>query len=352
LSAEDTSDHKPVFHYENGVPVFDPQRLDDLAREQEDAKKRDEKYKDDQLTVNRRMMIFTAVLAGCSILGSGISAWQAHTANVTAGAAKDNATAATGMVEEMKKSGNDTHELAVQAKNQADRTKDVADRALLQANATNELARQAKRSADANKEAADAAKSAATIAASQLELTERPWVDAAITPDGPFDFNENGANIHLKFQLRNTGHSPALMAVIEAEPVDSAFTEIGDPMQHRDRACRAADATIQKYPIRGVAVFPNNSVETSWTYTFSTEELAKHHGKGSTMPSLIVWPSVVVCIGYRPPFSQTIYHTSYIFLLRRVDASNRISATFKIGEDVPREQLRLILSDENPINAD
>lgn len=143
MSAEDTFDHKPVFHYENGVPVFDPQRLDDLAREQEDAKKRDEKYKDDQLTVNRRMMIFTAVLAGCSILGGGISVWQAHTASVTAGAAKDNATAATGMVEEMKKSGNDTHELAVQAKNQAERTKDVADRALAQATATNKLAKTA-----------------------------------------------------------------------------------------------------------------------------------------------------------------------------------------------------------------
>jgi hypothetical protein len=38
-------------------------------------------------------------------------------------------------LKEIRVGGTDTHELAVQAKNQADRTKDVADRALAQANA-------------------------------------------------------------------------------------------------------------------------------------------------------------------------------------------------------------------------
>jgi len=53
-------------------------------------------------------------------------------------------------LEQITKQATDTHELALQAKNQADRTKDVADSALLQANATNKLAIQAKRSADAS----------------------------------------------------------------------------------------------------------------------------------------------------------------------------------------------------------
>ncbi|MFZ0868772.1 MAG: hypothetical protein WA424_11820 [Candidatus Sulfotelmatobacter sp.] len=66
-----------------------------------------------------------------------------------------NAKTAEDTLSEIQDSSNDTHELAVQAKNQADRT-------LAQANATNRLAEQAKRQAD--------------IAANTFEAEERPWV--------------------------------------------------------------------------------------------------------------------------------------------------------------------------------
>jgi len=130
------SDQKP-FHYEHGVPVFDISRVDKLEREQSDAKVRDDEYKREQLGVNKWVMRFTGALVLCSIIGGGVSFYQARVARWNAKAASD-------MVDQMRTSGNDTHELAAQAKNQADRTKDVADRALTQANATNELARQAR----------------------------------------------------------------------------------------------------------------------------------------------------------------------------------------------------------------
>jgi len=50
----------------------------------------------------------------------------------------------------------------------------------------------------ASNRAAGAAESAAKTAASELEMSERPWVDADISIDGPFDFDVNGANIRLK----------------------------------------------------------------------------------------------------------------------------------------------------------
>src|SRR5260370_34929045 len=66
-----------------------------------------------------------------------------------AGEAADRAAKpAAATLKEIQSSSTDTHELAVQAKNQADRTKDIADRALAQSNATNRLAVEAKRQAD------------------------------------------------------------------------------------------------------------------------------------------------------------------------------------------------------------
>jgi hypothetical protein len=45
---------------------------------------------------------------------------------------------------------------------------------------------------------AEAAKDAAKAETKQLEMSERPWVDAIVTPDGPFDFNGYYENRSLR----------------------------------------------------------------------------------------------------------------------------------------------------------
>jgi hypothetical protein len=50
----------------------------------------------------------------------------------------------------------------------------------------------------ANKKAADAAKSAADTAASELELTHRPWVYTDIEITKPLTFDSSGAQIEIK----------------------------------------------------------------------------------------------------------------------------------------------------------
>ncbi len=90
------------------------------------------------------------------------AARQANAAKKAAMAAFDAAVTAKNTLIEIQKGGTDTHELAVQAKNQADRTKDIAERTLAQATATNILAEQAKRSAN--------------IAQRTYDATNRPYV--------------------------------------------------------------------------------------------------------------------------------------------------------------------------------
>jgi hypothetical protein len=103
-----------------------------------------------------------------------------------------------------------THELAVQAKNQADRTKDVADRALAQANATNRLAAETRRQSDIARDAMN----------SNIELSregQRPWVGLqAVQCNGCTIAADRSLNIQdLAGLIANTGRTPALQMVID-----------------------------------------------------------------------------------------------------------------------------------------
>jgi hypothetical protein len=204
LSADDKPQRKPVFHYENGVPVFDPQRIDDLAREQEDARKRDAKYKDDQLTVNKRLMIFTGVLAGCSILAGVVSGWQAHIASQT--------------LIEIQKSKVDTARIVTASETEASAaTKNAAAAASFSSSADGinaqtklavekfeRIANASEEGIKANREAAGNALNASIDAA---RTEQRAWVgieDVKVTE------TSEGSPIGVTVWVRNTGKTPAL----------------------------------------------------------------------------------------------------------------------------------------------
>src|SRR6185437_11915003 len=103
----------------------------------------------------------------------------------------------------------------------------------------------------ANRDAADAAKESADTGIKQLELAERPWVDANITLDGPFTFNVNGANITVKIELRNNGHSPAFntWATMRGLVAPASI----NPDQYRDEVCKTV--TDQRNKV-GISLFP------------------------------------------------------------------------------------------------
>lgn len=269
----------------------------------------------------------------------------------------------------MKEGGKDTKALAEAAKAQSESTKliaesakvsaDTAQKTLIEiqrassdthdlAEATRNLAKQATISAKATQAVAD-------TATNQLELSERPWVNADIGVDGPFIFNVNGGNITLKFRLLNSGHSPALGTVIQGIPVDVLFVGSGgkDAAQYRDSVCQEATDMIRKFPRAGVDIFPNAAFEQSWTWTFPSAELSKNHGTGTTAPGKIIWPSMVVCIGYRSSFNPLpVYHTAYVLDLMKLDANNQINTTFSIGEDVDQKHLVLRCHSEKCITVD
>jgi len=193
------------------------------------------------------------------------------------------------------------------------------------------------------KKAANAADSAAKTAANQLELAERPWVDANIAVGGPLIFNINGASLPLKIALRNTGNSPALAAA--AYPLPLIGAQAVNAVAYRGKVCETAEGLGLN---NGFSIFPNaHPLEQEIDVGISKEDIesgkASKEFPNSKFGEVILSPAVVVCIAYRPTFNKAkIYHTVYIVdLFRETPDSPRGGVMFKIGEDVPREKLSL-----------
>jgi hypothetical protein len=202
----------------------------------------------------------------------------------------------------------------------------------------------------ANKKSANAAKSAADTAARQLELAERPWVDANVAIDGPLSWDINGGNMALKVAMRNTGHSPALSVGIW--PSVLIGTKGANAVNYRPEAC----STAEKMSNLGVALFPNTNFEQPESVTINKDtienEKASKEFPGSNFGEAILSPTIVICIAYRPAFkSGTTYHTAYIFDLLKRSAAG-LSPVFKIGENVDAKYLLLRLHPFKAISVD
>jgi hypothetical protein len=146
-------------------------------------------------------------------------------------------------LKEVQKGGTDTHELAVQAKNQADRTKDISTHALAQAEATNKLAGEAKRSANL----AQAGLSASVDA-------ERPWI-------GWSDFIvqdfEDGKKATFTLKIKNGGKTPGDIKTVEMVGGDFDIFPENPPYP-----------VPKGPPSRGI-VLPGLEVQISWSTTIN-----------------------------------------------------------------------------------
>lgn len=199
-----TPEKKPIFHYENGVPIFDSQRIDDLEREQEEAKQRDAKYKDTQLKINKGVMVYTGVLAACSILTGGISLWQTHITSQTVTemqstreqTKRDNATAIVAQQH--------VAETALNA-SQSNFQKSI-DTAGTQFRQTLE---QMKGQTRVEQEAANAAKSAADTARVALFASQRPWFGVSEVEVLQYEPTDPTKPMRFQISLKNTGGTPA-----------------------------------------------------------------------------------------------------------------------------------------------
>jgi guanyl-specific ribonuclease Sa len=237
---------------------------------------------------------------------------------------------------EIKNGGADTHELAKQAG--------------IQASAVNRQATNTELLAKAAQTQAAESTAASNTALKELELSERPWVDAVMTIDGPFAYDINGVHITFKVQLLNTGHSVAVGTELSPR-MTAVFSDgtVPDAAKLLQDACADETRIVTQMPFFGVSLFPNHPMEQTWTFGIGKDDFA-HYTK--RIPGQITGPEVVVCIGYRSTFANRIYHTGYSFDLFRIDDKGTTREDFRLVEDVPQNELKFRCSPSNCVVAD
>jgi hypothetical protein len=157
------------------------------------------------------LIVINALLLITTIVIARIYSGQLDEMRKATDAATKSANAADATLKEIRQGGTDTHELAVQAKNQADRTKDVADRALIQANATNDLAKQARIQANISG-------NALRFSQESADQDRRPWVGLATFQCNSCTSDAGGTlSIGDMFGvMQNTGKTPAVQMIVHA----------------------------------------------------------------------------------------------------------------------------------------
>jgi|GEM_PF-5097858 len=179
------------------------------------------------------------------------------------------------------------------------------------------------------------------ISQRQLELSERPWIDATIMLDGPLTWNINGANLPVKVILSNTGHSPALSTNVSPTPLIGAIAK-ANGYSERNRLCQNAMQVALKNPGVGNALFPSVPPIVQpiniGLGNFTEHTALKDFPNAKFPPDVVLAISIVFCIAYRPSFDDSAaYYTSYIMDLRRTNGS----PMFKIGESLKQNQIAL-----------
>lgn len=195
----------------------------------------------------------------------------------------------------------------------------------------------------ANQKAADAAASAADAYAKELELSERPWVDAAVGINGPFSFDVNGAHLNVLITAHNSGHTPALNTTVSPY----ALIEFGgpNPYQFRDQKCRDVVQMVRTSR-SGVSLFPGSTIPYPATVDLSKEDIAKG---SKQVKGQISFLKLIVCIAYQPTFADKFYTTGYIFDVSRVDEKNLPRVDFAVGQDIDVVHLRLQLGPDSVV---
>jgi hypothetical protein len=229
-----------------------------------------------------------------------------------------------------------------------DEISDAVGKLNLQAGALAKSATEANRLARAVEDAANAADQQSQTSARQLEASQRPWVDADVQIGGPLFYNVNGANFTFVFNLRNSGPTPAFNTIVEPR-MAVVFSDDRDPVEVRNELCSDARKQVKSSPL-GVTLFPNVRFPNQQTVTIENQRMT---AKTKTLEGIIDGPVLVSCIAYRSTFNATsVYTTSYIYRIRRINQNGVPVIVFPIGQDICADDLRPDLYYVSPITAD
>jgi hypothetical protein len=99
LSDHEQKDESRAFHFEAGRPIFEKAKGQEEATNETRAREQHE-FAREQVKINKKQNLFTALLVMGTFFGTGIGIWQGSISQTAANAARDAASTASDAVAE------------------------------------------------------------------------------------------------------------------------------------------------------------------------------------------------------------------------------------------------------------
>ena len=340
-------------HPINESLIIDTVRIE-AERQRHDQQERDEQNRQRQARHDRSMLLITIGLLVANLITGIAALYQAHSSSLNATAAvqavklaqdarDDNNISSFDTLLQMRAQSRSMYKSAQAAESASKTARATLDEMRAQSFAMGKnteaaivASNAAIRQAEISALSADAAEKSADAAVSQLEIAQRPWVDASVRIIGPLTFDANWVTISLRVALTNVGHSPA-MAHIEPEFFVLNGRRSGGVLEIR-RLCTSPAAT--NFSGGEEIVFPGKTVEPNITYkpaaNMGEVRESSDHFSGALIAEL------VVCVAYRSGFDpRSSYYIGKSYYLRRNDPTVNNFDIFP-GVNIPAEYILLL----------
>jgi hypothetical protein len=208
-----------------------------------------------------------------------------------------------------------------------------------QARATGKLVDSAAKEAEFSATQAINSSGQLDILKSELNLSQRPWIQAKVSISDPgfhYEALNDAEQIGVTSVLLNSGHSPAGKIGVFVTPQMTWFEPGGtDPASQIAQTCNTADDLMEHRPL---FVFPDTPTPFPWTVQFERSLLAQRRAS-RVFTGKITIPYLVVCIAYQSTFDKVTHHTTYV--LDILKEGDRVGSDFDIGQDIPADKLHL-----------
>lgn len=189
-----------------------------------------------------------------------------------------------------------------------------------------------------------------SVANSQFELSERPWVSVKVSIGGPFIWDERGSRATFNFTYKNYGPSVAVHAWVHV----LLLPTIPGKWIPNDQK-KLCDYIRTKPNASGLTIFPTEVASEGWIPQMDTsaiveaqrkwEQLAGNQSKRTVKMITIPFPVLTGCLDYQFTFKSEHHQTGFTYALSRSDPGNihgnGWSYEFEPMTTIPADKLRL-----------
>jgi len=142
-----------------------------------------------------------------------------------------------------------------------------------------------------------------------LKAQQRPWIELNPVIDGDLGWSGDELTLPVHFDLKNSGHSPAL----NARQFSKTLLVWDDNLARKieEQICEEFNkANEEGY---GITIFPNAPpIRNPTTFEITKEEISKFKANPPTFPR----PLVVGCASYFSSVDHSVHNTGFMYLIR------------------------------------